>query len=701
LHLAVGPPGSGKTVVAIEAAREAWLRDADVLFLVPSSRLVRQVRDALVDGERLAPEPFGAGAPSSAPQVWVERVQDFFRSFGRAREPDGWVANWLRRAYQLPALQRWRAEHPTASGPRFVELVDAVLFDEQATGTKEKDALSNQDDKLRRALEALEGPALRAALGGCRPPDRALRWERARATLDPLRHLHRGRELLILVDEAQDLAPGEWQTLVKAAWHRSARGGPRTTLALFGDENQRITPSAFSWSDVQDFTSGLAPELGRGGGHRRVSLPGSHRTPANIARAAASLMDGSLVGGRHRRAETADPERLQPGGLVLVHVCDAPEALLHEAASTAFRGRDRDDRVVVLPVSEGPLGPHLDALAVEEAKGLEWPAVVLLGLFGDGVDFDARARAYTRLTRAWCQVLILLRPEEWERVGGVWTEAGVPHRTVGAEHLPAVLVGFIDTSGHAQRTSERVSRIESLIEQAESGGEPFPLEVLGETYAVSLLRWGAGEALLSVAATALELMPRWESDLLAATRADDAERAAAAWLLLGDAGAALVHLETHADRSSLLGPLVELVRRGSAFHRASADLRRASGFGRPLTSLIREALLRRCLERLRSAGQIDPPDTVHPAQTRWEHSVQDTIHVTHTEVETMMNEIAGVFGGQWDSSQSGLLQSLHNEALSARVKGLSTRWDRLVSPIGGALDDTTQDGDVIQEGRDP
>jgi hypothetical protein len=67
----------------------------------------------------------------------------------------------------------------------------------------------------------------------------------------------------------------------------------------------------------------------------------------------------------------------------------------------------------------------------------------------------------------------------------------------------------------------------------------------------------------------------------------------------------------------------------------------------------------------------------------------------------MMNEIAGVFGGQWDSSQSGLLQSLHNEALSARVKGLSTRWDRLVSPIGGALDDTTQDGDVIQEGRDP
>lgn len=687
LRLAVGPPGSGKTVVAIEAAREAWLGGADVLYLVPSSRLVGRVRETMVDGEHIAGGAFAASAPEDAPRIWVERVQDFFRSFGSTNPSNGWLANWWWQALQLPALQRWKAENPAAQSSRFIELLDAAVFDERATGTKEKDALSHQDDDLRRALVALNQSALRIALEESLPPDHAFRWQLARAALPRLADVRGERDLVIIVDEAQDLAPGEWQTLVEAAWHRTTNGSTRTLLALLGDENQRITPSAFSWSDVQDFAIRLAPELASGGGLRKVILPGSHRTPANIARAATPLVDGSVTRGRHRRAETADTECLPPGGELFVLVADHPQALLKAATSIVFQGRDRDDRIIILPASDAPLGPHLDTLSVEEAKGLEWEAVVLLGLFPDRVDFDACARVYTRITRAWSKVLLCLSPTEWATLESTWREAGVPYQSVGEELLPAVLTDFIDTSGRETRISERVERMEAILESAESGGRPFPMELLGETYSMSLLRWGAGEHLYNIAATALDLVPGWEDQLKQATLAPDAERAAAAWLLLGDAGAALVHLETHAPLSPLRALVEELVGRGSAFHRASAALHRASGFERPISNLLREALLRRCLDRLEDPGQVDPPESLLMARTRWEGEVKTGIDGVHCEIEARMKQIAQMRIGELESLRSGLAWSLQDDDLSARIERLSARWDLVVAPIPGKPDD--------------
>src|SRR5205823_1180699 len=56
--------------------------------------------------------------------------------------------------------------------------------------------------------------------------------------------------LLVIVDETQDLVHGEWKALIDWCAAR-CRGGAATRLTLIGDENQRISPTSFSWAEVK------------------------------------------------------------------------------------------------------------------------------------------------------------------------------------------------------------------------------------------------------------------------------------------------------------------------------------------------------------------------------------------------------------------------------------------------------------------
>ena len=420
-----------------------------------------------------------------------------------------------------------------------------------------------------------------------------------------------GRSLLILVDEAQDLIPAQWQALATGAFLRRAKHV--TGLALFGDENQRITPTAFAWTDVEQFVGQLHPDLGEGRGVEKTALPGSFRIPRAVAQVANPLVDGTMDKGV-RRAVVVDPTTLSEEGVVEIVVVPDPHAALVEAAAElaaelASLNENADASLVVLSEKALYKRELVDRSTVVDAKGIEWKAVVVAGLFYDSTDFDERARAYTRLTRASERVVLLVSAEDrlfmwkhWEQhveanAGGV--------RLVERKNLASALRKCLDTDTPEIRTEKLLMRIRNVLDQAELNGAGFPTDAID--LVTRIIPLGGAAQVPILLEQFLRQNPPWEGELRAAGKQGGARTRVASVLAAGDVGEALSLAERLPELAAWREPLTKAVDESGASAFASAELRRNAEAEAPLETLVATAFRHHAADALARSELRDPP----------------------------------------------------------------------------------------------
>lgn len=217
----------------------------------------------------------------------------------------------------------------------------------------------------------------------------------------PRRHSH------IIVDEAQDLSMLEWQTL------RHLNAG---TWSLVGDMNQRHSPRTFKkWKDlykdlpstrwaehvinngfrttqsISDFAASLLPITQR---RRGASPLGEGKPPLVISVAERRRTMESLAVEECLRLAIAHPE----GSIAVI----TPE-LDGVAAAARLAGWKADGRHAYLTTEHR----RFQLLLPEEARGLEFDAVIVMEPAAFRASSGTNGRLYTSLTRANLELVVV------------------------------------------------------------------------------------------------------------------------------------------------------------------------------------------------------------------------------------------------------------------------------------------------------
>ncbi len=475
--LAHGAPGSGKTFAAMEAARIAAEGDSSeatsysVLVLVPSKRL-KLLYEHSLRGNRLDFDSLGRAAGGRPAGVTLCQAERFFAVFSGTQGSDDdrqrRLHSWWVKMLDRPRLRSWvkdpkhRAEVTSA---RFLRIVDAMLLEEHDHQEDRKDALDEHDkalhERLRdlRELLRLSGEKRGGPIAELRSElDFPFRSDMAHASLAALApHSGTGHHrqispkdpwpgrLLILVDEAQDLIPAEWATLIEWATTRLRTSTSRATrIVLLGDENQRISPTSFSWASVKEMCQARLSLP-----HQQVlsvDLPGSFRLNRTVACIAAEMFHSSVCRlPKVRHAARADPADLLEFGSVKVLVVPGARRHVLNALQQLDRVRVGDARLQIVihddaADEEVAAAPEwADILPARIVKGLEFPRLVVVEPFGgqgDLLSYDAAAVAYTAITRVIDDLLLVLTPEEWHLVARRWEGHGVTESPLGQGRSP-------------------------------------------------------------------------------------------------------------------------------------------------------------------------------------------------------------------------------------------------------------------------
>lgn len=504
--LAHGPPGSGKTVLAAEAAREAVEAHGQaVLVIVPSKRLFQVYLAELV---RLGVKPLTweefEGRPENGVCV-VEMsslVQAMRGSNTTEREREINVDSWWRACLSAPALRQLTQQHGAILTRRFGKLIDALLADSTLEDlvANPKDALDTQDETLYKLIATLRARRqwMGVQAGRRREAAALLRCEVAEEAKAKV--LERGwgnGPMLIIADEAQDLIPSEWRLLVDwcAARHgrttdgAKAAGAP-TRLVLLGDENQRVNPTSFSWAEVKRYVGKRFNDPERGVSEARLN--GSFRLPARIAAVANALFDDKVADlGRARDVKRAELSLLSPGGEVHVRVIEQAAAILEDILLGLPRQESEDRRLRVIAPGWISIPPevvsraNVDLLEPRVAKGLEFRSVVLALPFqgaSSRIDFATLTEAYTSLTRAFERVMVLLTRAEWSLVRQQWLPLVSDAVELEAGHEVAMLqeelLRYIDMVSAEDRGQLYVRQLRDLLDRSSASEPPAVAERL-------------------------------------------------------------------------------------------------------------------------------------------------------------------------------------------------------------------------------
>ncbi len=490
-----GPPGSGKTIAAIDAARRAVETcHYSVLLLAPTARLRAHYEDALR----------GAGIPAASVSdgykrafegidlIWVGETGEFFMTLADVQatrvERERLLDEWWSQVLEDSTVRPWASRNPPVRESRFARLLDAVLEDPSGLDVNEKDALDTNDAPLYELVREFRSrpkwvgvaTELRTRLG------LKLRSEIAGTATTRLQGTEFCRgTLLVIVDETQDLVHGEWKALIDWCAAR-CRGGAATRLTLIGDENQRISPTSFSWAEVKrhcaDAFKSTTPPLDE------WELPGSFRLSRKIAALANELFDPSITqDGKFRHVERADPADLpQTGEVRVVVVPGAARAVVKAlrrfdaAPAGPTRLRVITDALQAEGWTEEP-DSRADVLPPRAIKGLEFGSLVVvepLGGRGAHLSYGEATVAYTSLTRAIEDLLCVLTPAEWSVVRGRWAGLGVsveeldgaPASVVRLEELFRGLAGATDAAEQALVEEEKLA---GLLDRLPSSGSTW------------------------------------------------------------------------------------------------------------------------------------------------------------------------------------------------------------------------------------
>jgi hypothetical protein len=352
----VGSAGSGKTAVTLVKLREAQGR---VLYVTQSAYLAQSAR-ALYDAH---------GYENAEQEADFLSLREFLETL---RVPAG-------REVSFRAFQGWFDRHRAAA--RALGDIDAhALFEEfrGVIGAPPAGPLSLPDYLALGARQSLLAPAAREAAHALFGRYRQWLAETAQFDLNLVAHdwLALAQPLydFMVIDEVQDL------TGVQLALLLASLKTPGHFL-LCGDSNQIVHPNFFSWAAVKTlFWQGLA-----GDAAQRQPL---HVLQANFRNTqAVTGLANTLLKIKQARFGSIDRES---NFLVQSTSGDLGEVTLVQASDAALKQIDAGTRtsarhaVIVLrdedkAAARAQLRTPL-VFSVHEAKGLEYPHVVLLGL---------------------------------------------------------------------------------------------------------------------------------------------------------------------------------------------------------------------------------------------------------------------------------------------------------------------------------
>ena len=359
----VGSAGSGKTAVTLAKLREA---EGRVLYVTQSAYLAQSAR-SMYDAH---------GFENPAQQAEFLSYREFLETL---HVPPG-------REVSFNAYQGWFDRHRTAA--KALGDIDAhALFEEfrGVIGAQPGGPLSLPDYLALGARQSLLAPSVREAAHALF--GRYRQWLSESAQFDLNLVAHDWRPLaqpiydFIVIDEVQDL------TGVQLALVLACLKAPGQFL-LCGDSNQIVHPNFFSWAAVRSlFWQGLAgPNPGGSAepqaGQQLQVLQANFRNTQAVTELANRLLKikQARFGSIDRESNflvhcTTD----EPGEVTLVQARDA--ALKQIDASTRASVRHAvivlrdEDKAAARAQFHTPL-----VFSVHEAKGLEYPHVVLLGI---------------------------------------------------------------------------------------------------------------------------------------------------------------------------------------------------------------------------------------------------------------------------------------------------------------------------------
>ena len=486
--LGMGPPGCGKTILAVDAARTAAESGAyNVLLLVPSPRLrvlfEHELKAASLDVSTALPSGSTVGSAVTLMEFepfYSSVVGQEVRGLDRERALDEW---WVRLLGE-PALKRWAKSHSEVRTLRFRRLIDAVLEDASGLTANRKDALDTHDESLYGVVRAFRAREAWMGLARRRRSESRLLL-RSEIGSSAGRKLAGGDfwhgNLLILVDEAQDLVPAEWKALVDWVSAR-VRKGVATRLALLGDENQRISPTSFSWNEVKAHvasTFGVVPPP-----VTSVELPGSFRLSKRLAAIAGEVFHPSIMGrGKFREVARARPETLSDHGNI--HVAVLPDAVRHTCSLLRKLHTGLGDQRLQVLMLEPPADlvagrdvQNIDVLPARLAKGLEFSALGVIEPFGGAggqLTYDRATVAYTSLTRSAKSLLCVLTPAEWRLVHARWQAHDVDPEFLddspsGLRRLRELLLEIVGEVDLDQQLVIAEAKLRDALEQLPAGG---------------------------------------------------------------------------------------------------------------------------------------------------------------------------------------------------------------------------------------
>ena len=352
----VGSAGSGKTAVTLTKLREA---EGRVLYVTQSAYLAQSAR-ALYDAHDYE---------NPAQQADFLSYREFLETL---RVPPG-------REVDFQAFSGWFGRHRAAT--RTLGEIDAhALFEEfrGVIGAQPAGPLSLPDYLALGPRQSLLAPAAREAAHGLF--GRYRQWLAETAQFDLNLVAHDWRPLaeavydFIVIDEVQDLT-GVQLALVLACLKTPGQ------FLLCGDSNQIVHPNFFSWSAVRNlFWQGLA-----GDAAQRQPL---HVLQANFRNThAVTELANTLLKIKQARFGSIDRESNflvqstsgEPGEMTLIQ---AGEATLKQL-DTATRASARHALIVLRDEDKAAARAQFRTpliFSVHEAKGLEYPHVVLLGI---------------------------------------------------------------------------------------------------------------------------------------------------------------------------------------------------------------------------------------------------------------------------------------------------------------------------------
>lgn len=429
LIIGYGPPGSGKTVVAHDLVLGAAHDGLKVDVLVPSAPLKAEYRrlfEACGLKVREAGDDDGDVRLLEFPEHFALLAN---RSIDHARERS--IREWWNMQIGDP---RFRARLGPAAidelHGRLPLLVDAILEDddfwERWPGMQTaKDFIGEQ---VRECIETLR--LLREHLEPCTPageqlPTRARlaieAFERSKSQEPP-----RG-DRLILVDEAQDLAPAECRALI-AFWLKTRSDDPHAIreLVFLGDQEQRISLIPFSWDELKQ-TARRLTNIQTDQIREQDVDNASYRMRRTIAHVARTVWDDRVRGGgKFRHQGKLDVDRLEEGGTVDVLVTEKAIDLEVEAAQCMHDAAAGEHLFVVSGAADAkPSGDsRVFSYHVRQAKGLEARRVIVNCPFGhqgkrrarDRVPADDVMEFYVAASRAQEHLLLIVDEASWHEL---------------------------------------------------------------------------------------------------------------------------------------------------------------------------------------------------------------------------------------------------------------------------------------------